>query len=297
MSNHTFAMRTLSLAAALVMIGASTASAAPGGSALGGPPTPGGAVFLATDMNGINAPAADPDGTGRVIVRIRGTQLCFLVQWNNILAPFVAHIHRAPVGVNGPVAVGFWAGQLHPSVRALTGCVTASPETLAAMVANPADYYANVHDASYPAGAIKGQLRSLDRGVDLTRLLREPLIAHLDGTQEVPAAGDPDGRAVGAVGFRGQTTVRYAFAWSAIAQPAAAHIHSGGVAQAGPVVVPFFSATGGLPASINGIAGEVEADAAVVRQIRTRPAAFYLNLHNAEFPAGAVRGQLMRVGR
>ncbi|HEX8627699.1 MAG TPA: CHRD domain-containing protein [Catenuloplanes sp.] len=295
MLKHTFAIRTLSLTAALVLTGAAAASADPGGTAPGGPPTPGGAVFLTTDMNGRNAPAADPDGTGRVVVRIQGTQVCFLVQWNNILAPFTAHIHRAPVGSNGPVVVGFWGGQLPASVRAITGCSTAAPEVLAALIADPGAYYANVHDATYPAGAIKGQLRALDRGVDLTRLFREPLVAQLDGMQEVPAAGDPDGRAVGFVGLRG-TTVRYAFAWSAIAAPTAAHIHSGRVAQAGPVVVGFFAAPGGLPASINGVAGEVQADAAVVQQIRRQPANYYLNLHNAEFPAGAVRGQLNRAG-
>ncbi|MEN3304142.1 MAG: hypothetical protein V7603_344 [Micromonosporaceae bacterium] len=299
MPKRTFAIRALSLAAGLVMIGASSAGASsavadPAGTDSSGPPTPGGAVFLATDMNGINAPAADPDGTGRVVVRIQGTQLCFLIQWNNILAPFVGHIHKAPVGSNGPVAVGFWSGQLPDSVRGITGCVTANPDTLAAMVADPAAYYANVHDASFPGGAIKGQLRALTRGVDFNRLLREPLVAQLDGMQEVTTAGDPDGRAVGFVRLRGQTTVRYAFAWSAIAAPTAAHIHVGGVAQAGPVVVPFFAAPTGLPATINGVSGEVEADAALVDAIRNHPSAYYVNLHTAEFPAGAIRGQLSR---
>jgi hypothetical protein len=275
------------MTAGLVLLTTSTASAKPSS-----PPTPGGAVFLVTDLNGVNAPAADPDGTGRVVVRIQGTQLCYFVQWNNILAPFTAHIHRAPVGVNGPVAIGFWGGQLPDSVRAVTGCVTASPETLAAVLATPQDFYANVHDATYPGGAIKGQLRALGRGVDFNELVRRSLTAQMDGMQEVPTAGDPDGRGVGHAQLRGGTTVRFAFLWSAIAAPSAAHIHVGGVAQAGPVVVPLFSAPTGLPAALNGVAGEVQADAAVVAQIRKRPAGYYLNLHNAEFPAGAIRGQL-----
>jgi hypothetical protein len=292
MSDKSLAIRVISLTVGLLLIGASAASASPAHHPPTGPPTPGGAIFLATNMNGINAPAADPDGTGRAVVRIQGTQLCYALSWNNILAPMVGHIHRAPVGSNGPVAIGFWAGQLPESVRGITGCVTAAAETLADVVANPDMYYANVHDANYPGGAIKGQLRNINRGVDFNALLREPLVAQMDGMQEVPAAGDPDGRAVGFVGLTGRTTVRYAFAWSGIAQPVAAHIHPGGVAQAGPVVVPFFSAAGGLPASINGVAGVVTADAALVRQIRRQPSAYYVNLHTAEFPAGAVRGQL-----
>jgi hypothetical protein len=295
MSKRAIAIRALSLAAGLIMVGASAASADTLGAESGGPPTPGGAVFLATDMNGINAPAADPDGTGRVFVRIQGTQLCYLIQWNNILAPFVGHIHKAPVGSNGPVTVGFWSGQLPDSIRGVTGCVMASAETLAAIVADPGAYYANVHDATYPGGAIKGQLRRLNHGVDFNRVLRQPLLGLMDGMQEVPAAGDPDGRGVGFVGFRGRTTVRFAFTWSAIAAPTAAHIHIGDVAQAGPVVVPFFATPTGLPAALNGVCGEVEADAALVHRIRNAPSRYYVNLHNVDFPGGAIRGQLVRL--
>lgn len=64
------------------------------------------------------------------------------------------------------------------------------------------------------------------------------------------------------------------------------------VAQAGPVAVALFAAPTGLPASINGVAGDPE----VVRQIKKRPANYYLNLHNAEFTAGAVRGHLSKTG-
>jgi hypothetical protein len=296
MPNRRIVTRALSLAAALVVGGASAAGADSDRTDGGGPPTPGGAVFLVTEMNGINAPAADPDGSGRVVVRIQGTQMCYLIQWANILAPMVGHIHRAPVGSNGPVAVGFWSGQLPDSVRGITGCVTATAEVLGAIVADPAAYYANVHDANFPGGAIKGQLRRLDRGVDFNALLRQPLVAQMDGMQEVINAGDPDGRGVGAVRLSHRTTVRYAFVWSAIAPPSAAHIHVGDVAQQGPVVVPFFAAPGGLPVALNGVAGEVEADAALVRQIRSHPSRYYVNLHNAEFPAGAIRGQLASTG-
>jgi hypothetical protein len=55
-------------------------------------------------------------------------------------------------------------------------------------------------------------------------------------------------------------------------------------------VVDFF---GALPASFSGAAGAVQAvDPALLRSLRTNPAGFYTNLHTAEFPGGAVRGQL-----
>ncbi len=37
-------------------------------------------------------------------------------------------------------------------------CVIASAELAAAIVANPSDYYVNVHTPAYPGGAIRGQL-------------------------------------------------------------------------------------------------------------------------------------------
>jgi hypothetical protein len=37
-----------------------------------------------------------------------------------------------------------------------------------------------------------------------------------------------------------------------------------------------------------------DVDPAVVQQIRRTPKNFYANLHSAEFPGGAVRGQLFK---
>ena len=40
-----------------------------------------------------------------------------------------------------------------------SGAVAAAPALLAAIVANPAGYYVNVHNAEYPGGAVRGQLQ------------------------------------------------------------------------------------------------------------------------------------------
>jgi hypothetical protein len=62
----------------------------------------------------------------------------------------------------------------------------------------------------------------------------------------------------------------------------------------GNVVVPFFA--GALPASVNGFAGSVTGvDPMLVRAINRNPRGYYTNLHNADFPGGAIRGQLFRV--
>jgi len=49
-----------------------------------------------------------------------------------------------------------------------------------------------------------------------------------------------------------------------------------------------------LPSSIFAVSGvATNQDAAVVQQIRKTPGDHYVNIHNAEFKDGALRGQLL----
>jgi CHRD domain len=69
------------------------------------------------------------------------------------------------------------------------------------------------------------------------------------------------------------------------------HIHQGKAGVNGPVKVNLF--TTALPDTVSAAAGRTAVeDAAVIKGIRSNPAGFYVNLHSAEFPGGAVRGQL-----
>ena len=257
-----------------------------------------GATFLAARLSGANeTTGGDTDGSGNAVVRIRGTEVCFLLSWSKIAAPTAAHIHMGAAGVNGPVVVGFFAGALPANLTAVTGCVTSTAATIDAIKANPAGFYANVHTAEFPGGAIRGQLgrlgvSSFDVAADILR--DSNLAAVALGRNEVPGPGDADGSAVAAFKV-GTDAVTFATRWRNIAPPAAAHIHSGAAGVAGPVVVGLLAAPGGLPASINGIAGTAMGAADVLANIRRNPAGFYFNIHNAEFPAGATRGQLFRI--
>jgi hypothetical protein len=56
--------------------------------------------------------------------------------------------------VAGPVVVPF--GKTFKA----KGCVTSTAAITAAILRNPGAYYVNVHNAKYPAGALRGQLRS-----------------------------------------------------------------------------------------------------------------------------------------
>jgi hypothetical protein len=108
-------------------------------------------------------------------------------------------------------------------------------------------------------------------------------VVPLSGAQEV-APGDPDGSGTATLWFRASTNeVAWSIAVNGIALPiAAAHIHQAPAGVNGPVVVDFMGQLAGGP--------KVDADVAA---ILANPTGWYVNVHNAAHPGGAVRGQLL----
>jgi hypothetical protein len=112
----------------------------------------------------------------------------------------------------------------------------------------------------------------------------------LTGAVEVPGPGDPDGSGTALITLnQGQGVVCFELTVEDIAPATAAHIHVGSAEVAGPVVIPLAAPTDG---SASGCVSEVDAD--LIKDIRKNPQNYYVNVHNAEFPAGAVRGQLSK---
>lgn len=75
----------------------------------------------------------------------------------------------------------------------------------------------------------------------------------------------------------------------------AAHIHEGARGTNGPVVANLAWPQGGQAGDCltEGEAGKFPTgEFGIVQRILSNPARFYVNIHNAAFPAGAVRGQL-----
>jgi hypothetical protein len=290
-------MRRRALAAAITVALAFglTALVAPGAAAAGGR-----ATLLAASLTGaqeVPGPG-DPDGSGRAFVRLSGDQACFLLKWSRITAPVASHIHVGRRGVPGPVVLPFFQGQLPDTLNAVAGCAPADPALVDAIAADPRGYYVNIHTADFLGGAIRGQLHRAD---DLDLDLPDQLTARLRGANEVPPA-DPDGRGLAFVDT-GRTRVCFALLWTDIGPPIFAHIHSGVAGVNGPVVVLFFdvpeptgSPPAALPDTITAVAGCIGGQsAALLRDIRRHPSAYYVNIHNAEFPGGAIRGQLHRL--
>ncbi|CAN7551056.1 CHRD domain-containing protein [Phenylobacterium sp. LjRoot219] len=117
-----------------------------------------------------------------------------------------------------------------------------------------------------------------------------PLKASLTGAAEKPTAGDPDGAGVAALQVNvGKTQICYDLQVSDVAVATMAHIHKAPATDAGPVVVPLTApSVDGKSSACVTVAQDLAKD------ILQNPDAYYVNVHNAEFPAGAVRGQLSK---
>ncbi|MFG2959962.1 CHRD domain-containing protein [Streptomyces sp. NPDC048291] len=124
------------------------------------------------------------------------------------------------------------------------------------------------------------------------------LVAGLRGANEVPVAGGPavgdkDGAALEFIRVKGDK-VTVAVTWRGTGGPTDLHIHQGAKGTNGGVKIDF----GKLLKTAKGhsVTGTVKVtDKALLKQLTTDPGAFYANLHTAEFPGGALRGQLHTV--
>lgn len=114
-----------------------------------------GQTFTAALSGANEVPPADPDGTGTAFIIISGTTVFYTITVQNIGPPTMQHIHVGAAGVNGPIVINL-PGSFVGGV--LSGTTTTDLATAAAIAANPAGYYVNVHNDEFPGGAIRGQL-------------------------------------------------------------------------------------------------------------------------------------------
>lgn len=130
------------------------------------------------NTSGNNAMVGDPNGRGEFYVfgidsvasADNSKVLCYNLQVKRIaeleMAPGngrAAHIHKGKAGENGPVV----ANLAWPQDGQAADCLDArlrpaqfplGDGVVADILANPADYYVNVHNTEFPGGAVRGQL-------------------------------------------------------------------------------------------------------------------------------------------
>ena len=103
----------------------------------------------------------DADGSGLATMTLNQGQgeICWELDWENIDAPTRAHIHRAPAGSNGPIVVFFFDIVIADPIPVDdSGCTEVAADLIKEIRQNPSEFYVNIHNAAFPAGAIRGQL-------------------------------------------------------------------------------------------------------------------------------------------
>jgi hypothetical protein len=116
--------------------------------------------------------------------------------------------------------------------------------------------------------------------------------AKLKGSEE-PAGGDPNGKGTAEIlADKKKEKVCFTLTYKKIGEPFAAHIHKGKKGVDGPIVVPLVEEQ--FPSGEEGCVKNV--DSGDIRKITKKPQNYYVNIHNDDFPGGAIRGQLSLVG-
>jgi hypothetical protein len=149
-------MKRFLITAAVAILAA--ALLAPAGSATGNHK---GKKTYTTKLKGANEfpGPGDPDGKGKATIRLssKHDRVCFTIVTKRIAPTTAGHIHVGDAGTAGPVFIALFTTASNTKVR--HGCVPATDAQIAAIRTNPSNYYVNVHNADFPAGALRGQLR------------------------------------------------------------------------------------------------------------------------------------------
>ena len=122
-----------------------------------------------TLVGAVEVPPGDTDGSGTAdfkLVTKRGKpkgKVCADFAFQGIDDPTAAHIHPGGPGEIGAPAVPFFEGTT-PMPSPISICVKAKRGLVKDIGKNPGDYYVNLHNDAFPAGALRGQLEKSGGG-------------------------------------------------------------------------------------------------------------------------------------
>jgi len=123
----------------------------------------------------------------------------------------MAHIHKGAAGVNGPIVVTLNTPDKNGTS---TACADIDPALAKDILANPQGYYVNVHNADFPNGAARGQLKG-HTGVGVTAPGADGKVKVIVFDTENPASATPTltadtkGAPVDAIDYAPGTTTAY----------------------------------------------------------------------------------------
>lgn len=254
-------------------------SANPGGEIRG---QIGGARLFQANLSGAaEVPPRIGNASGRAVLVLNAdaSKLTYRVMVNDIISITAAHIHRAPVGVNGGVIFNLVGSGGFSTQQPVSGTLDLSTAQVMDLISD--NYYVNVHTNSAPAGAIRGQVLPYQPPAHM--------MAPLTGASEVPAVNTG---AVGVARFILNSpldTLHYSAWVTDIISVTASHIHVAPSGKNGPVVFPLSG--GSIPFDLlRPIGGGVALSAQNWVDLLT--GYYYVNVHTAANPGGAIRGQI-----
>ena len=122
-------------------------------------------VQMQADQEPNGASTSESKGHAQIKIYADGTmEFTFTINNKSDETLTRAHIHKAAAGSNGPIHWDFLeAGNPVANVTGqpaqLRGVARArAAAVLADLLANPSNYYVNVHSTAFPGGAVRGQI-------------------------------------------------------------------------------------------------------------------------------------------
>ena len=231
--------------------------------------------------NEVDPVETDASGTAVAVIGADGRTVTVTGGFSGLEGDYAAsHLHEGAAGANGPVFQ-----PLSPAISGdkragtFSGTYTLAPERIAALRAG--NVYVNVHSSAHGGGEVRGQLRVV-----------ESFGTALRGANEVPSPvmTDAGGRATALLNG---TTVVVTGSFSGLdSDYRASHLHRGAADANGPV---FQGLNPTVSEDMRSGTFRAEDNTYTLRPSLAdslRAGLVYVNVHTANNPGGAIRGQL-----
>jgi uncharacterized protein (TIGR03437 family) len=226
------------------------------------------------------------------------------------------HIHNGGPTVNGPVVLGFGIARTDdptgvgsmPPIQTNFPSASVTLDTVKGIVANPGQFYFNVHSTAAPGGLMRAQLQKAEMYVRMSQMRPENEVPAITGT-----TWQGTGTSIALITRDATNAINSAYVifdvkysgFSDDTMFTAMHIHLGGSTVAGPVTIDS-ALKGPIPVPAGGSGSlhyEVEANLAragalaSLNALISNGSAAYLNAHTVAKGGGAIRGSLLFTDR
>lgn len=233
-------------------------------------------MMILPDFRTVTSPGElNPEALARVELHESTGEVCLTMRTVEVEPPITVHLHQG--GEDGPILATFFdqTTDLNPQ-----GCATVGADVVRDIQDNGFGYTLDIHSAGIPGdGRISGPLAA------------SSLDAFLTPEAVTSGPGDPDGTGIISLFVFDRSGEIFFFVnTEGLTSPLTVELHK--VARGdtdGPVV-----ATLAEGATHDDPAGNFFIERSLARDLNRNPSSYYILVRSADFPAGALRGQLER---